>query len=92
MHGLNYSQSHLCHVFKKETGMTITAYINNVKLNHIKFYLTNTNMSLREIADIVGFESLSYMHKLFYKQLGTTPLKYRKSRLITIQNDQLNTK
>lgn len=77
---VNYSRSHLCHLFKKETGMTITEHVNNARLSLIKFYLTNSNMSLSEIAETVGFESLSYMHKLFYTQTGTTPLKYRKSR------------
>ena len=74
---LNYSQAHLCHVFKKEMGITMVEYINKIKLNHVAFFLVNTNLSLREIADTVGYDSLPYMHKKFLEKFNTTPMKYR---------------
>ena len=74
---LNYTPQYLCHYFKKCTGTTMTEYINQIKLTRIEFYLTNTNLSLREIADAVGIESLSYMNKLFLKKFASTPKKYR---------------
>ncbi len=74
---LNYTPQYLCHYFKKCTGTTMTEYINQIKLTRIEFYLTNTNLSLREIADAVGIESLSYMNKLFFKKFASTPKKYR---------------
>ena len=74
---LNYTPQYLCHSFKKFTGTTMTEYVNRIQLTRIEFYLINTNLSLREIADSVGIESLSYMNKLFVKRFGKTPKKYR---------------
>ncbi len=74
---LNYTPQYLCHYFKKHMGITMTEYLNNKKLTQIEFYLTNTNLSLREIADCVHIESLSYINKIFTKQFGITPKKYR---------------
>ena len=78
----HYSPSYICHYFKKETGMTITEYANEIKLKHASFYLVSTSLSLREICDRVGYESLSYFHKLFYKKYGVTPTQYRKQNVL----------
>ena len=74
----HYSPSYICHYFKKETGMTITEYANEIKLEHATFYLVKTSLSLREICDRVGYESLSYFHKLFYKKYCKTDRKNRR--------------
>ena len=74
---LRYTPQYLCHYFKKNMGITMTQYINEIRLKYIAFYLVNTNMSLREIADSVGIESLSYLNKLFYNYFGLTPKKYQ---------------
>jgi AraC-like DNA-binding protein len=74
----HYSPAYICHYFKKQTGMTITEYANEIKLKHAAFYLTNTSLSLREICDRIGYESLSYFHKLFQKKYQMTPSQYRK--------------
>lgn len=74
----HYSPSYICHYFKKETGLTITEYANEIKLKHASFYLVSTSLSLREICDRVGYDSLSYFHKLFYKKYSLTPSQYRK--------------
>ena len=73
----NYTPQYLCSYFKKHTRMTLTDYVNKIKLSRIEFYLLNSEMSMREIADIVQIESLSYMNKLFLKKYGITPKKYR---------------
>lgn len=76
---LHYSPAYICHYFKNQTGMTITEYANEIKLKHAAFYLTNTSLSLREICDRIGYESLSYFHKLFQKKYNMTPSQYRKN-------------
>jgi len=75
---LHYSPAYICHYFKNQTGMTITEYANEIKLKHATFYLANTSLSLREICDRIGYDSLSYFHKLFQKKYGITPTQYRK--------------
>ena len=80
---LKYSRSYICHTFKKETGLTLSEYITDVRLKRIAYYLKTTNYSLREIADLVGIESLSYMNKIFKKKYALTPAKYRKKHTNT---------
>ena len=76
---LKYNRTYICRVFKKETGMSLSEYITNVRLERVAYYLKTTNYPLRTIADIVGMESLSYLNKVFKAKYGLTPAKYRKS-------------
>ena len=78
---LKYNRTYICRVFKKETGMSLSEYITNVRLERVAYYLKTTNYPLRTIADIVGMESLSYLNKVFKAKYGLTPAKYRKSNI-----------
>lgn len=75
---LKYSESYLRHKFKKETGLSLSLYIKNLRLNYIVYYLKNSNYSLRQIAEIVGIESLPYLNKIFKEKYSIPPIAYRK--------------
>lgn len=75
---LQYSPSYICHAFKKQTGIALSQYIKDLRLNHCAYYLKTTNYSLRKIADLIGIESLSYLNKIFKEKHGISPIKYRK--------------
>ena len=72
------SKSHISHMFKSSSGMTIRAYANLLKLEDAKKLLSETDLSITEIALDTGFNDVSYFIKLFKKQFGISPLKYRK--------------
>ena len=74
---LNYSNSYLRKIFKKEIGCTMSDYLKKIRLSHVEYYLTTTNYSLGQIAEMVGIESLSYLNKIFKEEYGVTPIKYR---------------
>ncbi|MDR1531078.1 MAG: AraC family transcriptional regulator [Clostridiales bacterium] len=74
---LHMSVPHLCRHFKKETGMTITQYIQRQKTNECKRLLEATQMPLSSIASLLGFSSQNYLHTVFKKHVGTTPAEYR---------------
>ena len=59
--------------FRKETGMTIRDFLIEVRLAKAKALLQNSNLSLAEISEIVGFNRQSYLGYIFKKQLGITP-------------------
>ena len=65
-------------MFKSSSGMTIRAYANLLKLEDAKKLLSETDLSITEIALDTGFNDVSYFIKLFKKQFGISPLKYRK--------------
>ncbi len=73
------SKSHISHMFKKNCGMTINEYCNNLKLEDAKKLLISTNFSVTEIAYDTGFNDVSYFISLFKKKYGASPLKYRKT-------------
>lgn len=74
-----YEKSYMCKMFKKQTGMTMTQYFISMKLNYAKTLLASTDYSANKIADICGFNNLSYFHHSFKNAFGMTPLKFRKS-------------
>jgi AraC-like DNA-binding protein len=76
---LNMNCSYLCNHFKKETGKTITEYINELKIRESKRLLKNSKLSLIEISTRLGFSSQSYFHIVFKKQTGITPQEFRKT-------------
>ncbi len=74
-----YNTSYISRLFKKHTGEKLSDYLKNLRLKHVAYYLKTTDLSLREIADIVGVESLSYLNSIFKKKYGEPPIQYRKT-------------
>lgn len=71
------SQSNLSVKFKKETGMTLSAYITEQKMKKAMKYLKNTDKSILEISAFLGFSSQSYFQNVFKRYTGMTPKEYR---------------
>ena len=57
--------------------MTIPEYTNNVRVQNAKVLLTETNISLREIAASVGIGDPFYFYKIFKNITGISPSAYR---------------
>lgn len=77
---LNYSKSHICNTFKKYMHVSLTEYINDLRLNYAASLLKFTNNSLYDISQECGFSSLSYFNKLFKKKYNCTPAKFAKTQ------------
>jgi len=76
---LNVSGSYLSTVFKKETGQTVTSYINYKRIRHAMHLLSSTNLQVQTIAQHCGILDIHYFSKLFKKVTGLTPREYRDS-------------
>lgn len=74
------SRSYLSSIFKEETGQSLFSYINQVRVEKSKLYLLDNNVSLVDVAALCGFEDQSYFTKVFKKETGLSPKKYRDSR------------
>lgn len=72
---LGYSKYYFCTYFKKLTGVSYMHY-----LNHVRIYnacsLLRSGMSIQDVCEAVGFESLSYFVRLFKRIEGVTPKGY----------------
>jgi AraC-like DNA-binding protein len=64
-------------VFKKATGMTLVAYLTQVRLAQAAHLLGTTDQSIAEIADQVGFADQSYFDRRFRRHFGRTPRSFR---------------
>ena len=74
------SKSYFCHIIKDELGCTFTEYVNRLRIERSKVLLRSTNTPIAEIACSVGFDDQSYFTRIFKKQTGTAPGKYREQR------------
>lgn len=71
------SNSYLCHLFKKETGKTITAYTELIRIDHAKKLILDTKLHIKEIAYLSGFSDQNYFSRVFKKHTGQSPLAFR---------------
>lgn len=76
---INISVSHLTRIFKKELGIPLNRYINLLKLEKVKELLSDTDLSIEEIAKITSFYDATYLCKSFKKYTGITPATFRQS-------------
>lgn len=68
--------NYLCGMFKEHIGVSVINYINVQRLNAASNLLQTTNLSLQQIADRTGFNSVSYFSRMFRKQFGISPGAY----------------
>lgn len=68
---------YLSHIFKDETGMSISDYIMQERLKKSKRLLLSTSEKISEVALNIGYSNAAYFIKLFKKATGMTPKEYR---------------
>lgn len=74
---LNVNSSYLSTLFKKETGVTLTEYVNRKRIEHALLLLNSTSMQIQMIAQYCGIPDVNYFTKTFKKVIGKTPKEYR---------------
>lgn len=72
------SRSQLGRLFQQQVGMAPTAYLQQLRLEQARQYLTSSTMSVKQIASACGFGNPNHFSRLFHEQVGTTPTAYRK--------------
>ena len=72
------SEYHFIRAFKKCTGLTPHKYMAKITVNKAIELLTNTNLNISEIADMLGFEDSLYFSRFFKKETGYSPKNYIK--------------
>lgn len=71
------SHEHLCREFRKHTGKTPTAFVNELRLNYARNLLAAGGDRVLDIAMEAGFENLSHFYHLFRKAYGISPAEMR---------------
>lgn len=80
---LGVSASYLSRLFKKETGMSVSSYIRQQKIEIAKNLLRFSDCSMIEIANQLSFSSQSHFIQQFREVMGMTPKKYRDENRLT---------
>lgn len=71
------TEYHFCHLFKSETGLSPTGYINWYRIEKAAVLLQHTDRSITDISAHVGFEDSNYFARTFKKYMGVSPRAYR---------------
>ena len=64
-------------LFHKETGMSVSDFIESNRILAIKKFLTETDLKMLDVAEIFAFSSAAHFSTYFKKATGQTPYKYR---------------
>ncbi len=73
------SREHVSRSIKKHLGLTLSEFINDLRLNFIANTLQNSNHGVADIVFESGFGNLSWAAELFRKKYGVTMSQYRKN-------------
>ena len=71
------SREHLARTLKKYTGLTVSDYVNSLRIKFIANMLINSNYSIADIVFESGFNNLSWASRLFKQTFGVTMNQYR---------------
>ena len=76
---LHLNKYYISHLFSKKLGLRFNDYINSLRISEACRYLLNTDTSITEISELVGFNTQRTFNRAFIKAMGMTPGEYRKS-------------
>ena len=71
---------YLSHAFKREYGVSPINYMISKRIEESKYLLAETDLSMSQIAQLLGFSSLSYFSQVFHRTQSVSPKEYRQSQ------------
>lgn len=74
----HFQEDYFNRIIKNKTGMTYSAYVKNIRLEHAQQLLLNTDMSIEDVASAVGYENRSFFYRIFQEKHHMTPSAFRK--------------
>ena len=74
---VNISPYYFSKVFKEESGLNFIEYLTNIRIEHAKKLLENSNLSVKEICVSCGYTDPNYFSRSFKKNVGVTPTEYK---------------
>ena len=72
------SSYYLSHLFRREMGVTFSDYLGKIRVEHAKGLLME-GISVEQTSERVGYHDSNYFIRIFKKNVGVTPAKYRKN-------------
>lgn len=72
------SPSHLSHIFKSVTGVSVMEYLKSCRIAAAKKYLAQTELSVGEVVECCGFSDSSNFSRTFKANTGVSPSDFRR--------------
>ena len=72
------NESYVSRLFKNETGVNLTSYINLLKMGKAIELLKDPDVMVKEVANRLGFDEQSYFNRIFNKYLSSSPSEFKK--------------
>ncbi|MGI6084998.1 MAG: response regulator transcription factor [Acetivibrionales bacterium] len=73
-----FNSSYFSALFKKECGVSFVEYLSEVRIKKSKSLLKETDLSIAEICNMVGYQDIKHFNKTFKKISGVSPAEFRK--------------
>ncbi|AIF50490.1 response regulator [Pelosinus sp. UFO1] len=74
---IGVNSSYLSRTFKEDCGTGFTEYLNNIRVTQAKYLMERTDIKLKEIVKMAGFNNYTYFFKVFKVMTGRTPVEYK---------------
>lgn len=78
--GLHICGRQLQRIFEEHAHETFSSYLEGYRLAQVCIALTHVDQTVEQVAIAHGFSSGSYLHYVFKKRMGITPLQYREQQ------------
>ena len=75
-----YAPYYFSKIFREITGLNVTDYIRNIRINKAKELLGTDSFKINEIYSLIGFTSISHFYSIFKKDVGLTPMAALKDK------------
>ena len=75
----NISKTYLSNLFRRETGVTLTEYIHQVRMRKAITLINSSALPVAAIATACGYNDINYFTRIFKRTYGLSPKQYQKS-------------
>lgn len=77
---VNISPYYFSKLFKDDTGEGFVEYLTNIRIEKAKELITDTEYSMKEICQMVGYTDPNYFSRAFKKKVGVTPTEFKENK------------
>ena len=78
----HYTPEYTSKLIKETTGYTLTQILQRVRMNRAQALLSDTNISVNNIATEVGYQNIEHFIRTFKKEFQMTPTEFRKKKIL----------
>ena len=82
-------RSYLNRIFREQTHSSVKNYINRMRITQATVLLSDSDLSITEIAFCVGFNSRQSFYMMFQKMRGCSPTEFRQGRNASVSNERI---